>query len=109
MLRRFNNYLVNLQQRRVDKRRRQYDAIHRAEGYKEPEVIKLSPKRTSNKTVSPLHFRNAGNGTMGTSSSNMMANVLYSSSVTDTASSGNDCSHASNTTSGSTDSSPSCD
>ncbi len=108
MFRRFNNYLLDLQQRKVDKRRRQYDAIHRAEGYKEPEVIKLSPKRT-NKTVSPLHFRNAGNGTMGTSSSNIMANVLYSSSVTDTASSDNDCSHASSTTSGSSDSSPSCD
>ncbi|MGE7843575.1 hypothetical protein ACQKNX_22700 [Lysinibacillus sp. NPDC093712] len=105
MLRRLNNYLVNLQQRKVDKRRKHYDDIHRAEGYKEPEFIKLSPKRTSNKTVSTLHHRNAGSGTTASSSSNVMANILYSSSITDTASYSNNC----NTASDNTDSSPSCD
>lgn len=106
MLRRLNNYL---QQRKVDKRRRQYDAIHRAEGYKEPEVIKLCPKRTLDKTVAHLHHRSSGNSTMESSSSNAMADVLYSSPVYHTAPYSNDCSHANNTGSGGTDSSPSCD
>ena len=113
MLRRFINYLAELPQRKIDNRRKEYDDFYRAEGYKEPEFIKLSPRanKTSKTTEHNTKRNSSGTSVYESNNSNIMANVIYSSALADTASdNNNNCSHTdSNMTSGSTDSSSYCD
>lgn len=117
MLRRFINYLAELPQRKIDNRRKEYDDFYRAEGYKEPEFIKLSPRanKTSKTTAHNTKRSSSGISVYESNNSNIMANVIYSSALADTASDNNNiCSHTDNSpsssmTSGSTDSSSYCD
>ncbi|MFJ8519433.1 hypothetical protein [Lysinibacillus xylanilyticus] len=111
MLRRIINYLAELPQLKIDKRRKEYEDSYRAEGYIGKEFIKLSPRSNKASKSTEHNIKHNSSGTPVYGSNYSMANVIYSSVLADTALQTNNCSHTDNSpsnsmTSGSTDSSP---